>query len=73
VTLTHADSTAHAAYSALTYPANDHTQYVQDVMVNAKGDLIVGTGDNAVNNLPVGTNGQRLTADSTQTLGVKWA
>jgi hypothetical protein len=71
VALNHAESTVHAAFSGLL--DNDHTQYVQEVMVNAKGDLLVGTGDNAVNNLAVGTNGQRLTADSTQTEGVKWA
>jgi len=36
------------------------------------GDLIV-RGSSAPNRLPVGTNGQVLTADSAQTLGVKWA
>jgi len=36
------------------------------------GDLIV-RGSSAVQKLPVGTNGQVLTADSTQALGVKWA
>jgi hypothetical protein len=37
-----------------------------------KGDLIVDDGTNNIR-LPVGTNGQVLTADSTQTAGVKWA
>jgi hypothetical protein len=39
----------------------------------AKGDLLAGTGVGASTNLAVGTNGQILSADSTQTTGVKWA
>jgi hypothetical protein len=41
--------------------------------VNAKGDLIVATADNAISRLGIGTNGHLLTADSEETLGVKWA
>lgn len=42
-------------------------------IVDAKGDLIAGTAADTVDNLPVGTNGQILTADSTQTTGLKWS
>ncbi len=42
--------------------------------ITAKGDLIVGTGNAAFDNLPVGTNGHILTADSTVSpTGLKWA
>jgi hypothetical protein len=44
-----------------------------DPLADAKGDLFAASGDNAIARLPVGTNGQVLTADSTQTLGVRWA
>ena len=40
--------------------------------IESKGDLIVGTADNVVDNLSVGTNGQVLTADSTTATGLKW-
>ena len=41
--------------------------------ITAKGDLIVGTGSATFDNVPVGTNGQVLTADSTAATGLKWA
>lgn len=44
-----------------------------DTIWDAKGDLAVATGADAASRLPVGSNGQILTADSTQTTGVKWA
>jgi hypothetical protein len=44
----------------------------QDVIA-AKGDLIVGTGDDTVSRLAVGSNTQVLTADSTTATGLKWA
>lgn len=40
--------------------------------VLAKGDLIVGSSASVVSNLPVGTNGQVLTANSAAPLGVDW-
>jgi len=44
----------------------------QDV-IEAKGDLIVGTADDTVARLAVGTNDYVLTADSAEATGLKWA
>jgi hypothetical protein len=41
--------------------------------IDAKGDLIVGTGADAFSRLAVGTNDQILVADSTAATGLKWA
>lgn len=41
--------------------------------IDAKGDLIAGTGADAFSRLAVGTNGQVLTADSAEATGMKWA
>ncbi len=41
--------------------------------IDAKGDVIVGTGADAFSRLAVGTNNQVLTADSTTATGLKWA
>ena len=56
------------------------TNAVDQTLVDAKGDLLVGTGDNVITRLAVGTsisgtNGtypQELLADSSQTAGVRW-
>jgi|TARA_R110000822_G_scaffold272679_1_gene395178 hypothetical protein len=42
-------------------------------IINAKGDLIVGTADNTAGILSVGANETVLTADSTTATGTKWA
>jgi hypothetical protein len=40
--------------------------------IDAKGDLIVGTGADAFARLAVGTNGHTLVADSVEATGLKW-
>ena len=42
-------------------------------VVDAKGDLIVGSADDAVARLGAGSNGQVLTANSSATYGVEWS
>jgi len=46
---------------------------VQPSTLTAKGDTYVATGSAAVTRLAAGSDGQVLTADSTQTKGLKWA
>lgn len=41
--------------------------------IDAKGDLIVGTGADTFSRLAVGTNGHTLVADSAEATGLKWA
>ena len=46
---------------------------ITDAIVDAKGDILVASGVDAIDRLGIGTNGQVLTAASGETLGVKWA
>ena len=46
---------------------------VAATVVDSKGDLLVGSADNTVARLQVGTNAYVLTANSGATYGVEWA
>jgi hypothetical protein len=47
---------------------------IQPSLIDAKGDLLVGTADDAIDRLGVtGTTGAVLTADAGETTGLKWA
>lgn len=52
--------------------AHSHNE-IPKTVVDAKGDLIVGTAADTVDRLAVGSNGQTLVADSSQSTGLKWA
>jgi hypothetical protein len=45
---------------------------IPKTLIDAKGDVIVGTAADTVTRLPVGANGTLLTADSTTGTGVGW-
>lgn len=54
------------------FVGNKATTFDSISPATTKGDIVVANGTNNVR-IAVGTNGQVLTADSTQTAGVKWA
>ena len=55
----------------LTLPSG--TETLPATIIDAKGDIIAGTAADTPARVAVGSNGQVLTADSTQAAGVKWA
>ena len=55
-----------------TATVNSH-DILTEALVDAKGDLLVASGADAVTRLAVGTDNYILTADSNATNGVKWA
>lgn len=50
----------------------DPTVVLSATVMEAKGDLIVGTADNTYAIVPVGSTGQALVADPATSVGVKW-
>jgi hypothetical protein len=52
---------------------SDDANAIQNTIMDAKGDLIGATAADTPARLAVGTNGQVLTADSTESTGIKWA
>jgi hypothetical protein len=73
------DSTSSTSTTTAATPNSVKTAYdlangaVAKSIVDAKGDLIAATAADTVSRLAVGTNGQVLTADSTEATGMKWA
>lgn len=46
---------------------------VMETLADAKGDLFAATANDVVGRLPIGADGQILTADSLESTGMKWA
>ena len=59
--------------SASTTSAASAGETIPKSLIDAKGDLIVGQANDTPARLAVGTDGYILTADSAQTLGVRWS
>jgi hypothetical protein len=57
----------------ITFTAFDLATAIPNTVMDAKGDLIVGTAADTVGKLTVGTNGQYLQADSSTATGLTWS
>ena len=57
----------------ITFTAFDLANVISPTIIDAKGDLIVGTSPDTIGRVAVGTNGYFLKADSTTATGLGWA
>ena len=57
---------------AAAIPPQWQANFISTGLVDAKGDLLVGTANDTVSRLAVGSDARRLVADSTQTTGLRW-
>lgn len=60
------------AWASLSYASLPSTA-ISNTVVDAKGDILVGTADNTVARQGIGANNTVLVADSAQTNGLKWS
>lgn len=65
-------SATEASNSAISAASSAATALAQTQLVDAKGDILIGTAPDTLVRKPVGSDGQALLADSTQTDGLKW-
>jgi hypothetical protein len=70
---TNSANSATASANSAALAASVVASAVSGTLFDAKGDLLVGTANDAVSRLAVGANGYLLTADSAEATGVKWA
>jgi hypothetical protein len=65
--------TAGDILEVITFTAFDLATAIPSTVMDAKGDLIVGTSADTVGKLTVGTNGYYLKADSSTATGLTWS
>jgi hypothetical protein len=66
------DTNAVEVYDGANWVASDDPNAIQNTIVDAKGDLITATGADVPARLAVGSNGDTLVADSSESTGLRW-
>lgn len=73
VGLANVDNTSDSSKPVSTATQTALDAKIDKTLVDAAGDLFVGTADNVTARLAVGTSGQIIVADSAQTAKIRWA